>query len=201
MNKTRTEPGKLQRIPSWVFLGVFLFSAVITLTALRSNNQQMIKLREAVYTADKDNKDVNAALNNLRGYVYGHMNTSLSSGGNAIKPPIQLKYTYQRLQAAEQDRTDVANTQVYTDAQSYCQIQNPVAFSGRTRVPCVTDYVTTHGTQAKPIAIGLYQFDFISPAWSPDFAGWSLVVTLLLFVLFVSRIFMDKLVSTKLRNI
>lgn len=188
-------------MPSWVFLAFFLVSAVVSLSALRSNNQQMIKLREAVNTADKDNADVNTALNNLRAYVYAHMNTSLSSGGNAIKPPIQLKYTYQRLQAAEKTRVESVNAQVYTDAQNYCQIQNPTAFSGRTRVPCVTDYVTSHGgVQAKPIAAGLYQFDFISPAWSPDLAGWSVVLTVLLFVLFVAIIFLDRLVLTRFKQ-
>ena len=125
MNQGIKTPAKLKDIPSWVFLALFLVSALISLSTLRGNNQQMIKLRGAVYAADKDNTDVNAALNNLRAYVYSHMNTSLSSGGNAIKPPIQLKYTYQRLQTAEQARVDTANAQIYTDAQNYCQIQNP----------------------------------------------------------------------------
>jgi hypothetical protein len=83
----------------------------------------MIQLREKVYEADKSNGDVNTALNNLRRYVYGHMNTNLSSGGNAIKPPIQLKYSYERLQATEQKRVDNANSNVYTQAQLYCQQQ------------------------------------------------------------------------------
>lgn len=202
MNHRTKTPAKLKKIPSWVFLTFFLVSAVVSLSALRSNNQQMIKLREAVNTADKDNADVSTALNNLRAYVYAHMNTSLSSGGNAIKPPIQLKYTYQRLQVAEKTRVESVNAQVYTDAQNFCQTQNPAAFSGRTRVPCVTDYVTTHGgVQAKPIAAGLYQFDFVSPAWSPDLAGWSLVLTILLFIIFVSIIFLDRLVFTKLKQL
>lgn len=200
-SRTKINSAGLHNLPSWVFLSLFLVSAVISLSALRGNNQKMIELRQAVYAADKDNKDVNTAMNNLRSYVYGHMNTSLSSGGNAIKPPIQLKYAYQRLQAAEQTRVDAANASIYTDAQNYCQVQNPAAFSGRTRVPCVTDYVTTHGVQAKPIAAGLYQFDFISPAWSPDLAGWSLVATFLLFILYVSRLFMTKLVSVRLRHL
>jgi hypothetical protein len=186
--------------PTWVFLLLFLTSSIICIFSLRHNNETMVKLRSAVYEADKNNGDVNTALNNLRKYVYAHMNTNLSSGGNAIKPPIQLKYTYERLQSAEQKKAEDANTSIYTQAQAYCQQQNSVDFSGRNRVPCVQDYVTNHGGQANAIPAALYQYDFISPAWSPDLAGLSLVTSVLLFILFISSLLMDRLVSTKLKN-
>ena len=51
------------------------------------------------------------------------MNTNLSSGGNAIKPPIQLKYTYERLLATEQAKTAASNSKIYTEAQAYCQLK------------------------------------------------------------------------------
>jgi hypothetical protein len=186
--------------PTWVFLALFLFSGSVTVIALRHNNETMVHLRSAVYEADKNNGDVNTALNKLRAYVYGHMNTNLSSGGNAIKPPIQLKYTYDHLQAAEQKRADDANTNVYTQAQAYCQQQNSVDFSGRNRVPCVTDYVTAHGQKAGTIPVALYEYDFVSPAWSPDLAGWSLVLTVILFLAFISSFLMDKLVGNKIKS-
>lgn len=166
----------------WVFLVLFLISAGASIIALRHNNQTMIVLRGDLYIADKNNGDVEGALDKLRTYIYGHVNTNLSSGGNTIKPPIQLKYTYERLQAAEKAKTQTSNSQIYTDAESYCQRQNPTDFSGRNRVPCVTAYVTSHGAKANPIPVGLYEFDFVSPTWSPDFAGWSLVLSSLLFI-------------------
>jgi hypothetical protein len=187
------------RTPTWIFLALFSFSAVTSIYSLRHNNENMIKLRSAVYKADKNNGDVNTALNNLRKYVYGHMNTNLASGNNAIKPPIQLKYTYERLQSAEQKRVDDANSNIYTQAQVYCQQQNSVDFSGRNRVPCVADYVTTHGQKANDIPAALYEYDFISPVWSPDLAGWSLVTSFLLLMAFIASFMMDKLVSTKLK--
>ncbi len=115
------------------------------------------------------------------------MNTNLSSGGNNIKPPIQLKYTYERLQTAEQQQVDAVNAKVYTDAQNYCQAQNSVDFSGRNRVPCVQAYVTSHGIKANPIPATLYEFDFVSPTWSPDLAGWSLLLSGMLFIAFIIR--------------
>ena len=168
---------KLRKVSYRIFLGLFLLSAVVAILALRHNNEHMSSLRSQVYSADQNGGDVNLALNNLRNYVYAHMNTSLSSGGNTIKPPIQLKYTYQRLESAAQ--ADANNTGLYTQAEDSCQAQIPasVSISGRGRIGCIQDYIAAHGGQAAAvIPTALYQFDFVSPAWSPDLAGWSLVV-------------------------
>ena len=182
------------KVQTQTFLYLFIAAAIISVFALRHNNQTMVNLRNDVYAADKNSGDVNTALNNLRRYVYGHMNTDLSSGNNNIKPPIQLKYTYQRLYDAETNKVQSANQQLYTDAELYCQSINN-AFFGTTRVPCVQNYVVNHGLAAANITIpaGLYQFDFASPAWSPDFAGWSLVAALLLFAAFIIRLAISKL--------
>lgn len=164
-----------------VFAGLFVVSGIVCIFALRHNNETMINLRNKVYAADQANGNVNAALNHLRDYVYSHMNTDLSSGGNAIKPPIQLKYTYERLESAAEQQAN--NSGLYTAAENYCQAQIPanVSISGRGRIGCIQDYVTSHGGQ-QPAAIptALYEYDFVSPTWSPDLAGWSLVTTGLL---------------------
>ena len=190
----------IRQVPYWAFLILFVISAAISIQTLRGNNLTMIKLRGVVYEADKNGGDVSTALNNLRRYVHGHMNTDLSSGGNAIKPPIQLKYTYERLQAAEQQRVNAINSQVYSAAQAYCEQQNPAGFSGRTRVPCIEDYVTRNGVKAKAIPPSLYQFDFISPSWSPDLAGWSLVVSGLLLVAFIVSFSFNRLLRSRLNE-
>ncbi|HEU5005203.1 MAG TPA: hypothetical protein VFT49_03915 [Candidatus Saccharimonadales bacterium] len=167
-----------------LFLLLLIISSLTAIFALRHNNETMISLRDKVYAADKDGGDVNAALNNLRKYVYGHMNTNLSSGGNAVKPPIQLKYTYERLEAQAQAAAN--NSGLYTAAENYCQSQIPTGFSGRYRISCVQDYIMSHGgSQAAAIPAGLYEFDFASPSWSPDLAGWSLVVSALTLVGFL----------------
>ena len=166
----------IHRVPYSVFLVFFIITGITAIYALRANNQTMVKLRAEVYATDQAAGDVNGALNNLREYVYGHMNTNLSSGSNAIKPPIQLKYTYERLLEAEQQTNASSSSQIYTDAQNYCQARFPAGFSGSGRIPCVQDYVTSRGVKTTPIPTGLYQFDFISPTWSPDLAGWSTVL-------------------------
>jgi len=126
---------KLRAISSWYFVVGLIVAGGIAIIALRHNNLTALKLRDHVYQVDKDNGDVETALRQLREYVYGHMNTNLSSGPNAIKPPIQLKYRYDRLVTAEKARVDAANAKVYTDAQNYCEQAVPQGLSGRGRVP------------------------------------------------------------------
>jgi hypothetical protein len=144
----------------------------------------MVKLRAQLYAADQNSGDVQGALIKLQAYVTAHMNTDLSAGPNAVYPPVQLKYTYDRLIQAESDQVSQTNAQLYSAAQKICEQQDPVDFSGRNRVPCIDQYVQTHGVKLAPIPSELYKFDFISPAWSPDLAGWSLVATVLSFLVF-----------------
>lgn len=178
---------KFRAVSYWYFLAGFLIFGAISLYSLRQNNLQMIRLRDAVTQADKDNGDVETALRNLREYVYSHMNTNLSTGNN-IKPPIQLKYRYDRLVEAEKAKTAQASGQVYTDAQAYCEKLYPGSFSGGPRVPCITDYVNSHPVPgASSIPDSLYKFDFVSPTWSPDLAGWTLVLSVIFLMLFIVR--------------
>jgi hypothetical protein len=185
---------KIMAVSAKTWLYLFLATAIICVLALRHNNQTMANLRDDVYAADKSSGDVNTALNKLRAYVYAHMNTNLSSGGNNIKPPIQLKYTYQRLYDAQANQVQSANQQIYTDAELYCQSINK-AYFGTTRVPCVQNYVINHGIKAASINIpaGLYEFDFVSPAWSPDLAGFSLAASFIFLAAFLLRGGRDKL--------
>lgn len=191
---------KFRAVSYWYFLIGFLICGAISLYSLRQNNLTMIHLRDAVTQADKDNGDVETALRNLREYVYAHMNTNLSSGNN-IKPPIQLKYRYDRLVAAEQAKYADANTQVYTDAQHYCEQLYPGSFSGGPRVPCITNYVSSHPVaSAQPIPDSLYKFDFVSPTWSSDLAGWSLVLAVIFLSLFIIRYGLERWVRAELHS-
>jgi hypothetical protein len=85
----------------------------------------------------------------------------------------------------------VGANQLYTDAQHYCEQQDSVDFSGHNRVPCIEQYVQAHGGGQAPasnIPDALYKFDFVSPQWSPDLAGWSLVAAILCWLLFIASL-------------
>jgi hypothetical protein len=185
---------KFRAIRPWYFLVIALVFGVLSVVALRSNNETMVSLRQAVYDADRNNSGTQQALERLQAYVTAHMNTNLSSGNTAVYPPIQLKYTYDRLVQAHSDATAAANTRIYNDAQHYCEALNSTDFSGRNRVPCIEQYVQSHtAQQATTIPDALYKFDFISPTWSPDLAGWSLVATVFFGLLFIVTFIANKL--------
>ena len=177
-----------KKIKAWHFLVLTIISLVVSILALRANNLEMVNLRQALYTADKNNQNVSLALDNLQKYVTSHMNTSLTNGNSSVYPPLQLKYTYQRLLDEQGQALNGNNSQIYTDAENYCQAKIPNGFSGRYRVPCIEQYISSHKLAVPVIPASLYEFDFVSPTWSPDLAGWSLVVSALFGLLFIAKI-------------
>lgn len=176
---------KVRPIRPWYFLLIASISAGLCVVALRANNLEMVSLRNAVYAADKNNSNVQGALQMLQVYVTSHMNTDLAVPDGPY-PPIQLVYTYDRAVQAAGEQVSASNTQIYTDAQHYCEQQDSHDFYGAYRVPCVQQYIHNHGvTDIPTIPDSLYKFDFASPAWSPDLAGWSMVVAALSGLTFV----------------
>ena len=161
---------KFRVIKPWYFLILFVLFASVSVYALRQNNLTMSRLRGDVYTADKNNGDVGTALKNLQAYVTSHMNTNLSGGPSAPYPPIQLQYTYTRLEKASLQKLGYSN--FYTKAQNYCQAKYPVDYFSY--VDCTEQYVASHHLNIKVSQYvpspSLYEFDFLSPSWSPDLA-------------------------------
>jgi hypothetical protein len=148
----------------------------------------MIKLRQAVFNADKQDGDINGALNNLRKYVYGHMNTNLR-GSNSSEPPIQLVNQFNRDVDAERARMVAMGSadKVYVDAQTICEKQGVPIIE---RAQCIQEYVTKNGKgipQLNLPAKEVYTFDFASPLWSPDIAGFSIVLSIIFGLLLISR--------------
>jgi preprotein translocase subunit SecF len=181
------------------FVIVFVLCAVVFAFSYRHNNLTALYLRDRLIQIDKDNGDVKAALNTLRQYTYSHMNADLSSGGG-IYPPIQLKYTYDRLVQAQKAGVDAANSTLYTDAQNYCEGRIKSRLTTE-RVPCIQDYLATHSAPApQSIPDGLYKFDFVAPTWSPDLAGWSLVAMIIAFISLVTRIALEFWLRYRLRS-
>ncbi len=180
----------IRPIKTWYLLAVCAVFAIICMASLRTNYQHMARLRQNVYTADStadgQNGNVEQALQQLRAYVGNHMNTNLATD-DGVYPPIQLVHTYERLVAAEQARINTANSQVYTEAQAQCEALFPAGLSGRTRIPCIEQYVKEHGVTAKPIPAAVYMFDFVSPRWSPDIAGLSMLTSILFLGLAILR--------------
>jgi hypothetical protein len=150
MNKRKLHHlwAKLRPISYWYFLAAFIICGLVALVTLRQNNLTALSLRDQVLQVDKDNGDIEGALRTLREYVYGHMNTDLATG-NGIYPPIQLKYRYERLLAA-QNQAPSDPAKLYNEAQNYCEQHFPSGLSGSNRLPCIQQYIDSHGPGMVP---------------------------------------------------
>lgn len=190
---------KLQIIKPQYFLIIAIIMTLISGYALRQNNLKMIELKQKVEQADKENGDIEGALRELREFVYSHMNTNLSSS-SSIKPPIQLKYQYERLVAQESERMKQTNSKVNADASAVCATRHPGDGYNQARVTCIQQYVADNATKTGSIPAEFYKFDFVSPRWSPDLAGWSLIVAIIFYLLWLIRIIGDKILVKRLED-
>jgi preprotein translocase subunit SecF len=173
--------------PIYLFL-IAVFFLALGVIGIRENYLQMAELREKVFLADEKGKNIEEPLRDLREYVFSHMNTDLSSGNVPIKPPIQLNHRYEQLLEQEQKRVDKINKRVKGEGESQCAREFPAVGLNSERVNCVAEYMSDNAVRPKQIPGELYKFDFVSPVWSPDFAGLSLLASLLFFAMFGLRL-------------
>lgn len=184
----------------WIAVTLFTITSAGTVLALKSNSQGAKERYDALIAADKAGGDVEGALTDLREFIYGHMNTTIGSP-TGVYPPIQLKGTYDRLVAAEEQRIKAANSGLYDEATAYCEPRFPAGQLANGRVQCVADYVLARGVVAKPIPDGLYKFNFVSPVWSPDLAGFLLIGAVLSGIYFLLQILLEFRLRSHLRHI
>lgn len=191
---------KFRLLNTKLIIVLLIISVTITIISLRQNNLTAMKLRDAVLAADEKGGDTEKALKELREYTYGHMNTDLTSGSSSIQHPVQLKFTYERLVQAEKDRVSKINEKIYAEAQAICERRFPIGLSGSGRIPCIEDYVSQNGTKEQPIQDSLYKYNFVSPKWSSDLAGISLLVSVFLFLLLIGKLLADRYIKNQLSS-
>jgi hypothetical protein len=166
---------RVWRWARYVSITLLAVSSLVSVLALSHNSRTAKSLYDKLIIADQKDDHVQEALDNLKAYVFGHMNTPIGSA-TGLRPPIQLKGTYGRLLAVDKARVAAEQAAVYLDAQTICEAKYPDSFSGGPRVPCIAEYVTSHTSVSTPVPEGLYRFDFAPPVWSADTAGYSLLV-------------------------
>ena len=172
---------------SWVglSLGVLVLTAGLAIFGLRRNNQIMGQLREAVFVADREDGDIERALQRLRNHVIHHMNSDLVQNREAddtqTEKPIQLAYEYYRdTLAVHQSVVDELGSgmpAVLEQSRAVCETdQVPIS----ERLVCLQAETQRLGRSGyppiEPLVKDFYVFDYVSPDWSPDLAGWSIVI-------------------------
>jgi hypothetical protein len=181
---------QLQRIKTWQLVLLFILAAFVAATFLRLNNIGMIERRAAVISADEsgDSEATITRLYDLQRFVSAHMNTDMGKG-------VPLEASYKRDSQAAIDAASAEsnpNGNIYKKAQEVCAPQ----FSrySYAYLQCTTGELakypsaTSLESSLKLPDADTYFHTFNSPVWSPDFAGWSVVICIVILVMIIVRL-------------
>ena len=179
---------KLQHLPIWQLCIVLILLGFVAATFLRINNNEMVERRTAVALADKtgDETSIRNNLYSLQRHAAAHMNA-----GSGL---IYLEHSYNRdtqkaLQLAQVGPG--AGNDVLAKADATCK-QHYSGYS-QAYVHCVAAEqakypAAANATQFVAPNSELYRHEFYSPAWSPDFAGWTVVIFIIIASIILYRI-------------
>ena len=186
---------RLQSIKTWQLVILLILSLFVAATLLRLNNIGMVERRTAVIATDKtgDTEQIQKRLYDLQRYVSSHM--------NADPGRIALTEQYARDSARIKAEMEAAgdsnpNGNIYKLAADVC---DPIGQAQGWRWPdprytaCIDSELTKYPADSDtPETIRLpdpsmYYHTFVSPLWTPDFAGFSVLICLLIALMIVMR--------------
>ncbi len=186
----------LERVTTWQLLLILLLALFVTATFLRLNNIGMLQRREAVLAADKEGTTdaLTNRLYDLQRYASAHMNASTGD------VPLQESYNReaQRLRDTALAQASQSGENIYKKIED--EVCGPLARANGWRWPdpryinCQTEQLAKYPAASQPSSEiptpvkELYIHRFYSPLWSPDFAGFSVLVCLALTVVIIIRL-------------
>lgn len=181
---------RLKKPAIWQLALVFIVFALLSATFLRLNNLGMIERRNAVIEADKtgDETVITNKLYDLQSFVSKHMNTDLGQG-------VELTETFKRNQTDNIIATQsAANVNIYKQANETCQAKK-FQYLGQYR-QCVYDYLNSvpSGKVVSSTIISddemrlVYIHNYISPLWSPDLAGFCVLISAIVLLIISFRL-------------
>lgn len=192
----------LQRVKTWQLIILLIIAGFVAATFLRLNNIGMVERRSAVMVADEegDKEVIRQRLNDLQNYVSSHMNTDLGRG-------VYLEASYSRdveKWQAKQYGDQNPNGNVFVKAQEICAPR----FSSWSPayVQCVATELDKFPS-AEELASDtsrpkqeMYIYSYASPLWSADFAGWAVLVFLVILGLIIARLITIGILHLMLRR-
>ena len=179
---------QLQKVKTWQLVLLLILMLFVAATFLRMNNTGMVQRRNAVAAADKVGNvpDTTARIYDLQRWSAAHM--------NADSGTFYLQEQYNRdAQRALSQSSDLsaASAQANADAEAVCHPQ----FNGWSTayMQCFLAELAKHPSseklpEPKLPSPALYRYSFVSPLWSPDFAGWSIIGCLVIIIMIIGRI-------------
>lgn len=187
---------RLQQVKTWQLVLILTLMLFVAATFLRLNNIGMVQRREAVLSADQESSTeaLQNRLYDLQRYAAAHM--------NADTGVIYLQGSYDR--AAERAKKEAeakmqgGSTNIYQKIEE--EVCGPRARANGWRWPDARYIACQRNELAKypeadqgsgAVSLPnpeLFRHNFISPVWSPDFAGFSVLICLLITLVIAGRL-------------
>ena len=206
--KTKFRIKRLSQIKTWQLVVLLIMSGFISATFLRLNNVGMVERRESVENADKAGDIVNLQqrLYDLQRYVSTHM--------NADPGKIALDHTYKqmydrKLKEFEEEIKNQSNNDTVSKVRAVCDARAQQGGYGRFTTQADPRYINCINEEwakypaAKATNLQFeepYYHTFVSPIWSADYAGWSLLVTIFIAMIIAMRLVVLGMLKLMLRR-
>ena len=210
--KTKFRIKRLSQIKTWQLVILLIMSGFISATFLRLNNVGMVERRESVENADKAGDIVNLQqrLYDLQRYVSTHM--------NADPGKIALDHTYKqmydrKLKEFEEEIKNQSNNDTVSKVRAVCDARARQGGYGRATTQADPRYVScineewekypaakVANLQFEAPSTEPYYHTFVSPIWSADYAGWSLLVTIFIAMIIIMRLVVLGMLKLMLRR-
>ena len=210
--KTKFRIKRLSQIKTWQLIILLIMSGFISATFLRLNNVGMVERRESVENADKAGDIVNLQqrLYDLQRYVSTHM--------NADPGRIALDHTYKqmydrKLKEFEEEIKNRSNNDTVSKVRAVCDARAQQGGYGRFTTqadPRYINCINEEGEKYPAAKVANLQFEapstkpyyhtFVSPIWSADYAGWSLLVTIFIAMVIIMRLVVLGMLKLMLRR-
>lgn len=177
----------IQRVKTWQLLVILILMVFVAATFWRLNNVSMVQRRDAVKSADKngDEGEVQTRLYDLQRYVVAHMN---SDTGVFY---LEDQYSRDSQKVIDQNKSVNGGQTVNEKAEAVCKPQFTHYTYAYTQ--CMLNEITKANQVADPANLpkmpdmSLYRISYSSPLWSPDFAGFSTLICLVIIVVIIMR--------------
>ncbi len=189
---------KIRTIKTWQLVALLLIFIALSAYGLRQNSLGLEPKIQAVITADKENKNIEIAINELGDYVVHNMNADLPR-------PLQLENSYKRAVDKTYDKAlkNLRSGTLLEEARDVCDKLGVIVSAGP---QCIQDYLDKNWNPEKGSLVvnlpdvSLFTYNFAAPSWSPDLAGWSIVISIVLLIAIVGRFIAKVIVRSILRS-
>ena len=212
MKKLKRGQIKVHRLKTWQLFLILIPLLFIDATLLRLDHVKMAELRDAVLAADasENDEEVTRTLNELKNFVFSNIVVNVIDENGAQRltfgtGPFYLEHQYiraanQALAEAEANISNDANPNgnVYAMASETCKAQaiaNGWTWDNPNYINCMVSEIQKYPAadeindkiKASLPSTELYRREFASPIWAPSFAGFMILITIVIVVIITVR--------------